>query len=362
MFYSTRFLFFFLIIAVSLIASDNKLHLVHADKTIGKTVNNERIHIWSGNVEAYQDTVFMYCDSSVFYEVQDKAIFIGNVLIDDGHHKLWANKIVYETKIRLATCYGNVRISGTNDSLFSDLFIYSFRNKSAKGKGNVFIWNKENGSMIWGDNGEYSDSLKESHISGNAKLIKPNKTQNDTLIVTSKIMDYYGNDSTLAIATDSVNIFQNNLFATCDSAVYDIEGDKVFLRVNPLAWQSDNKMSGSQINLELDSLKLKQIFVIGNAEVKTKADSIEDIYNTLQGESIQVIVENDEPQIVIAREHARSIYLIKEKNKKQGTNAASSDSIIIYFQKGVADSIIIAGGTEGTFYPPDYKGEFKSEH
>lgn len=325
---------FFLIFISCIFASDNRLHLVHADKTIGKMYQGERVNLWIGNVEAYQDTVFMFCDSAKFYENQNKADFIGNVLIDDGHHKLWADKIKYQTDSRIATCIGNVRISGKNDSLYSDIFIYNFRTKSANGSGNVFLWDKQNGSRLWGDKGTYLNSLRESHIYGNTRLEKPNKDRSDTLKITSKIMDYFGNEPQYAIAADSVHIFQGSLRAICDSAIYQIADDKVYLHINPLAWQKENKMSGFQIDLKLDSLKLKEIMITGKAEIETLADSLENKYNILQGKTIQVFIENDKPSKVIARQNARSIYLLKENGEKQGTNAASSDSIIVFLKKG----------------------------
>jgi len=358
-FISLIFIFF---IFTNLIASDGRLHLVHADKTSGKMINNERIHIWSGSVHAYQDTVIMFCDSAIFYESRDKAEFIGNVIINDGHHKLWANFINYNTKFRIATCIGNVRISGINDSLYADKFIYKFREKSANGFGNVFIWDKDEGSKIWGDNGSYRNELKESHIVGNAKLLKPNENKLDTLLITSKKMDYYGIIPKKAIAIDSVRIFKDNLQARCDSAIYSITEEIVFLRINPLAWQEDNKMSGTDINLKLDSLDLREILISGKSKIETLADSVTNQYNLLRGKSIQVFIENDNPVKIIARDNASSIFLVEENLENQGTNAASSDSITIFFKEGSPDSINIAGGTEGTFYPPDHKGEFSSEH
>lgn len=346
----------------SLNASDNKLHLVHADKTIGRMYNGERVHIWTGNVEAYQDTVFMFCDSTRFYEFKKTADFIGNVLIDDGHHKLWADRIEYLTDDKIAICYGRVRISGKNDSLYSEVFVYDFKLKSAKANQNVFLWDKTDGSRIWGDSAIYVSSLKESHIWGNSRLKKPSKNKTDTLTITSKKMDYFGDNPKHAIAVDSVFIMQNNLIANCDSAIYDLSSEKVFLRINPIAWQNQSEMSGLKIDLGLDSLDLKEISISGNAEIKTLADSIRNQFNILQGKSIQVFVDSDQPSKVIARQNARSQYLIEQNTEKKGTNAASSDSIIVFFKEGVMDSIIIAGGTEGTFYPPDYKGEFKSEH
>ena len=350
------------ILYFQIFADDGRLHLVHADKTSGKMLNEERIHMWNGSVHAYQDTVIMYCDSAIFYENRDKADFIGHVIIDDGHHELKANKIKYNTKLRIATCIGNVRISGKTDSLYADRFVYNFRDKSANGAGNVYLWDKEEGSKLWGDQGIYLNDKKESHITGNAKLLKPNDDNQDTLIITSKKMEYYGIIPKKAIAYDSVRIFKNNLRAKCDSALYSITDEIVFLRVNPFAWQDENKMSGNIIDLILDSLKLQEIIITGNSKLETLADSTNNQFNLLRGKSIRVQIENDEPIKIVARDNASSIYLVEEDREKQGTNAASSDSITVFFKEGSPDSINIAGGSEGTFYPPDHKGEFKGEH
>ena len=57
-----------------------------------------------------------------------------------------------------------------------------------------------------------------------------------------------------------------------------------------------------------------------------------------------------------------SVYQIEENNINQGTNSASSDSIIAYFSMGEVDSISIVGGSEGTYYPAEWKGDIKSEY
>ena len=354
-------LLIFILTNTSNVFTDDRLYLVHADKTSGKMTNNERIHIWSGSVHAYQDTVTMWCDSAIFFENRDKANFIGNVIIDDGHHKLRSNIIHYDTKMRIATCIGSVQINGEQDSLYADKFIYKFKNKAAQGFGNLFLWDKADGSKLWGDSGTYLNEQKESHIKGNAKLLKPGEAKQDTLIITSKKMDYYGLVPKKAIATDSVKILKNSLQASCDSAIYHITEELVYLRINPFAWQEKNKMTGNEIDLELDSLDLKEIKIRGNSKIETLADSVNNQFNILKGKSIHVFIENENPVKIIARDNASSIYLVEEDKDKQGTNAASADSINVFFVNGSPDSINISGGTEGTFYPPDFKGEFSSE-
>ena len=344
------------------IASDSRLHLIHADKSFGKLINGERVRFLSGNVEAYQDTLKMYCNEAIFFEDKDKTEFIGNVLIDDSHHKLWADKIIYYTDTRIAHCLGNVRISGENDSLYAEKFIYQFRDSNATAETDVFIWDKQNNARIKGNYGYYLSSSRESHIFGNSYFEHAERGKTDTLFITSKQMDYYGLPPKRAVAIDSVRIFKGDVSASCDSAIYFVNEELVSLYINPLAWQGESKMQGLQIDFTLDSLRINEIFLYDKAQITSLADSIEKKYNVLKGKSIQVTMAEGAPEKVIARRNAISVYQIDDNEVKQGTNSASSDSILIFFKEGIVDSISIIGGTEGTFYPADWKGEIKSDY
>jgi hypothetical protein len=134
------------------------------------------------------------------------------------------------------------------------------------------------------------------------------------------------------------------------------------MRINPIAWQGASEMVGEKIDFTLDSLKINQIYLYEKAQISTLADSLEKKFNILRGKSIQISMLDAAPERIIARRNAISIYRIEENDIKQGTNSASSDSIIVYFKTGEVDSISIIGGTEGTFYPANWEGDIKSEY
>jgi len=351
-----------MVIFASSLAQDGRFNLVHADRSYGKLIDGEKVRYASGNVQAYQDTIQMFCEEVVFYEERNFAEFYGDVLIDDSHHRLWADKIIYYSDTRRAHCMGHVKISGVNDSLYAENFIYEFRGGDAEADENLFIWDKESNARIWGDAGHYNSEKRESHIVGNARLHHNESTQSDTLIITSHSMSYFGEEPKRAIALDSVRIVKGGVSAACDSATYFVTDEMVTLRLSPMAWQGESEMIGKEIDFTMDSLKIDEIFLYEKAQISTLADTIENKYNVLRGKSIQVSLGEGVPERIIARRNAISIYRIEENKIKQGTNSASSDSIIIHFAVGELDSISIIGGTEGTFYPADWKGEIKSEY
>jgi lipopolysaccharide export system protein LptA len=304
----------------------------------------------------------MFCDDVIFFEERNIVEFYGEVIIDDSHHRLWADKIIYYTDARTAHCIGHVKISGVNDSLYADQFIYEFRSGNAEAEHDLFIWDKESNARIWGDSGKYNADNRESHIIGNARLHHNETLQSDTLIITSHVMSYYGEEPKRALALDSVRIFKGGVSASCDSATYFVSDEKVTLRLNPVAWQGESEMVGKEIDFTMDSLKIDEIFLFDKAQISTLADTLENKFNVLRGKQIQVSLAEGVPDRIISRRNAISIYRIEENKIKQGTNSASSDSIIINFKAGEVDSISIIGGTEGTFYPADWKGEIKSEY
>ena len=356
-------LYLFLLFFPSIFASDDLIHLVHADKTSGKIINNERIKIFSGNVEFYQDTLHMYCDEVIIYEKSDRTDFNYNVLLYDGHRNLWADKVIYYTRNKVAYCYGKVRISEKNDSLYTEKLIYRFNSKNAEADRNLYIWDKQNDTHVRGDYGTYYSAARESHITGNCRLEYRNKNKKDTLIVTSRKMDYYGTKPEKAVALDSVYIKQGRLNAVCDTAIYLVNNELVLLRKDPFAWQNDMEMKGVRIDLHLDSLTINEIFIDEQAQLKSLEDSLSEKYNILRGNSIQIFVAEGKPDKIIARKNASSIYyIVDEDSIRQGINSASSDSIQIFFREGKMDSVTILGGVEGIFYPADYKGEIKSEY
>ena len=344
------------------LASDGRLHLIHADKSFGKLVNGEKVRYLSGHVQAYQDTIQMFCEEAIFYEEQNRAEFYGNVLIDDSHHRLWANKIFYYSDTRTANCMENVHISGIKDSLYAEKFIYQFRGGNAEAEQKMFLWDKESNARIWGDKGRYYGKLRESHITGNAVFHHNEKNQPDTLIIESNLMSYFGDEPKRAVARRNVKIFKGGVRATCDSATYFVTDEMVTLRINPVAWQAENEMVGNKIDFSLDSLKIDQIFLNEKAQISTLADSLERKFNVLRGKEIQISMAEGVPGRIVARRNAISIYRIEENKIKQGTNSASSDSIIVHFKTGQVDSIAIIGGTEGIFYPANWEGEIKSEY
>lgn len=358
--FSQYFLFISLVIILNFAIShaDSGLELIHADKQITKEVDGELLHLFEGRVHFRQDTLEMYCDDAILFEKKNKLQFSGDVLITDSHSRLRAQKINYFTNTRIAYCYDFVRINTPNDSLYCEYLKYNFKTDEAEARTNLYLFNAENDVQIWGQEGSYNPSTKHNQIKYDAHFTKVDTASKDTLDITAIQLDYYGGEEKRAVAIDSVVILQGALKAVCDSAVYQTETELVSLFGSPFAWYEENEISGIFMQARFDSLKLQEIIVSEEAKAVSPADSMNNKENILQGNKIHFTIENNKPKLVTATDNASSIYYLQtENNEDQGCNYATSDTILVYFAEGELDSIEIKGGSEGIFYPAEYKGK-----
>lgn len=335
----------------------DRLIVEHADENIGKRIDGEQLRILRGNVHIRQDTLNMYCEQAVFNENMSKLIFTGNVLIDNGNRRLTAEKIDYYPDKNWADCFGKVSITSAKDSMYSDIFSYDFEEKNAVAEGNVYMYDQENQVEIWGQLGGYQSSINHSYVEKNAKLMRIDTASQDSFTVIANYLKYQSDSIKKALALDSVIILQGDLRATCDSAVYFPNEEIANLYINPFVLFEENELTGTYIRTIFDSLQIKTINVFGNAVARNHRDSLKTKTNVLRGKIIDFYIENKKPQTIVAKTNASSIYYMEENGVDQGNNFATSDTIFIFFKEGELDSIDIFGGSEGIFYPSDYKGE-----
>jgi len=303
----------------------------------------------------------MYCEKAVFYEKQNRIDFIGHVLISDTLRSIQAEKIEYFPDRKLAVCLGRVHIQSPDTNMRSRYFSYNFITGQAQAREDLFIDDRKDHVKIWGGEGFHNDEKKYSLVQQNAKLMRIDTSAADTLLITGGKIEYFGGDSAKAVASDSVTITKGDLTAHCDTAIYLPEAQTAWLNFKPRAYYKENRLTGQRMKVRFDSLKIKEILVMGEAVAKNTADSLNRHINILQGKKIRFEIAHKQPRKITAINNASSVYYLQQNGQDQGKNEATADSISIYFKNGAVDSIQILDGAQGVFYPSGYKGEKKIE-
>lgn len=349
------FLLFCGIILISQ-SSESKIRIIHADYNIGKKINGEQLRVLKGAVHVVKDTINMFCDSAYYFDSRNVLELFGRIKVINGQRIVRSRRMKYFQNRNVIECIGDVKVTSSSDSLFTQRLVYNFDEEDASFAQDVYIWSKSENVVITGDYGYFNNQSNYFRVTQIGHFKQIDSTNKDTLHVWADKLEYFGDSLNYTIASDSVRIKQNSFIAHCDSSWYFTETEKSVLKGNPKVWFGKSILTGEIINASFDSTDLKYIYIVGKAVAKTLSDTSSTQYNILTGKSIEFFIENKEPQMIIARDNASSIYYLEEE-QETGSNYSTSDSIFVYFKKGVLDSINIIGGAQGTYYPNSYKGE-----
>jgi lipopolysaccharide assembly outer membrane protein LptD (OstA) len=339
----------------------SRLELLHADLSRGYLENGLPLKILEGNVHARQDTLELFCDRAVYDETNKVLHLMGKIRMYRGRDTLLAREARYFEESKIAVAEGDVRVFRPAQEMKSDYLEYSYKNDHIRASGNLFLRDRENQAFITAEQGEYLPDKNYSYVKEKAHFWRIDSTSSDTIHIYSRQMEYYFAGDRRAIANDSVRIVQENLLATCDSAIYQLDQDIIFLKSGPVATQENNKITGEEMQLVLRDRELEKIIVTGKALAVSTLDSLLNEQDRLEGREIIMFISDRKLREIHAISNARSYYHLKEKTEDRGINVASADTIKAFLQENELDSIAVIGGAQGTYYPQDYKGKILQE-
>jgi lipopolysaccharide export system protein LptA len=339
----------------------SRLELLHADLSRGYIENGLPLKMLEGNVHARQDTLELFCDRAIYDETNKILHLMGKIRMYRGKDTLLAREARYFEVSKIAVAEGNVRVFRPAQEMRSDYLEYSYATDHIRATGNLFLHDRDNQAFITANLGEYLPDKNFSYVKEQAHFWRIDSTSSDTIHIYSRQMEYQFASTHRAVAYDSVRIFQENLWATCDSAIYQLDQDIIFLKSNPQATQENNKISGQEMQLVLKDRELEQIIVSGKALAVSTLDSLLNKEDRLEGREIVMYISNRKLREIHAISNARSYYHLKENAEDRGINVASADTIKAFLQENELDSIAVIGGAQGTYYPQDYKGKILQE-
>jgi lipopolysaccharide export system protein LptA len=356
------FVIFLLVISNSLEAQD-RLELIHADFSRGQmSGQKEEVKILEGSVHVRQDTVEIFCDRALYYRGEGKLILEGHVRLIRGSETLTAKKVTYYENRKLAIAEQNVRVKRPGQEMHSEYLEYYYETDQAFAKTNLLLCDEDSRAYVAAAQGEYIPQENRSKVEENAHFWQVDSSGRDTLHIYARVMEYFFQPGRKATAKDSVKIVRGDLIALCDSALYLLDQERVFLEIQPRAQQKNNQLFGTQMEMDLSGMELRQIMVRGNAVALSVEDSSAEKTNRLTGQEIIAFIVAQKIDQLWAYNNARSKYYLKEKEQGQGVNVTSADTIGFFFKEGELDHIGVKGGSQGIYYPEGYQGKIESEY
>lgn len=417
MIYKFRIILFWSLFPILLIAQENPL-LVVGDSLVGRTINGESIREVHGNVVMTQGDVRITCNKAVQYIARDeaelignvvviqdsiiintdlgyyfgdtkvassevgvtlfdghvnlkskkgwyyfdekRALFTGNVILNDNVSTLTTDKLTYFNDEDRAVAVGNVKVVDTATVVYADSLEHNKINKNTFAFNNVRIYDSSNKLAIFGNYFEdYGDS-NYSKIFGEPLLVKIDTTESgllDTLFVSSKIMEAFGDSTKRLIAIDSVKIVRSD-FASISgyTEVYQLK-DEIYTYkretdINaPVLWNEDAQLIGDTVTIRLKENRLDYMKIVSDASIISKQENYEARYDQISGKVIELFFDENGLIRTEVEGNALSIYYMYEDNEPNGLLKSSSERAKILFDNKKVSGVKLFENPQSEYHP-----------
>lgn len=188
------------------------------------------------NVRLTDGEVVVRAPRATYYTDEKRAVFPDSVTLIDSSRVLRAQSGTYWSEARRAEFQGHVRLDDAETHLEADSLTYYRDRERSIARGSVFIRRvrAEAGApddttartYLFGQWADNQERARYSLVRGRALLVRvrldSTGTPQDTLLVRGRRLEAYRADThRRLIAVDSVRIWEQDLAAVADSAVYD---------------------------------------------------------------------------------------------------------------------------------------------
>lgn len=183
-------------------ARSNFVYLINANIIKYNKRINPDAQILVGNVTFRHDSMYMYCDSALFYQKSNSFNAYSNVRMEQGDTLfLFGDSAFYDGDVKIAKVRDNVRLENRSMVLLTDSLNYD-RNVDL-----AYFFNGgtllDDNNTLTADYGQYQTALKLATFIKDVRLENPDYTMtSDTL--------YYDTDSRLAYFVSPTTILSEN--------------------------------------------------------------------------------------------------------------------------------------------------------
>jgi len=316
------------------ISQNERLKLKKADVLENITIDGKSMQYLKGDVVFQKGEMTLKCDWARFDRNSEQGFLFGNVSTEKDVQKMTCDSLFVDSPKDIMIAYSNVDFQDTTYSLKSDTLHYFSEIDSGSANGNAILI--QDSQTIKGDIIEYREDSQSGGVSYTSK----------------------GN----------VFIIEGGRTATCGEAIYNREGGRTILRLNPIINDGKQIIAGNEIYLKYDDEMLTNIFIPQKAHATSISSGIREKIEIVDGDStfykeplsfsddmtgsmLRGFFKEGELDSVRLEGMATTLYHVFEDSVYQGKNNASGDTIVLKFGEDDIETISITGGSEGTYTP-----------
>ncbi len=219
--------------------TERYVYLLHADETRFDQRLNPDAQILVGDVAFRHDSMYMYCDSALFYETSNSLDAYGNVRMNQGDTLfLYGDRLHYNGDEMLAKVRNNVIMIDKEMTLTTDSLNYD----RTINLGYYFNWGtvEDTLNVLTSEWGEYDTQTNDAVFNYQVTLINPN------FVLTSDTLQYNTKTQIATIVGPSnINSDQNHIYSTL-GRYYTATGQAHLLNRSVLT-NDDKRLIGDSI-------------------------------------------------------------------------------------------------------------------
>lgn len=326
-----------------------------------------------GQVRLTDGDVRVRAPSGTYFAEEKRSTFQEGVTLIDSASTLTSRRGEYFSDAKRAEFYEDVQFEDDDTYLEADSVTYFRDTGSTDARGRVFVERKSadepvaasdtTGRMLlFGARARSERARNVSQVDGNALLVQIRTDSagapEDTLLVRAHRLTATRTDTLRRlIAIDSVRIWQQDIAAVADSAVYDrrpqgdsLQREETRLFRQPITWFEQAQVSGDSIRMKARNRSIDTVFVDGNA-FAAQRDTTLDRLQQLKGRAMTAAFRQDSLHRIEAGPNAETIRFMKDGDDQlDGAVKASGDRIVLRFRKGDIDQVGIYSGVQSTVY------------
>ena len=225
--------------------SDNKVHLLHADRLYFDERMHRTAQFLVGNVQFSHEGVLLDCDSALYYESTNSFDAFGRVHMNQGDTLLLDSEVLYYNGLdRLARARYDVVLKHGTMTIFTDSLDYD----RLYDLGYYF----EGGRVIDHDNeltsdwGEYSPAKHESVFNYNVRLVNPAPPAKPETILVSDTL-HYNTETAIAHIVGPSNIENGENHIYSELGYYDTQAKHSHLLDRSILTNNGKRLVGDSV-------------------------------------------------------------------------------------------------------------------
>lgn len=321
--------------------------------------------------------------SGYYYSRKKEFFFKKNVILTNPDYVVTCDTLMYNTQSRISTFLGPTKIISKTDSIYcengwyntakdqaqfsehasvsnekqtlnADSLYYDGKLKVGKAYRNIFVNDREQGVLMFGNYGETNSKTKKTWVTKQPYAIKLMEKKDSLFIYADSLYLSQGKkrgDNVLK-AFHHARIYKTDMQAVCDSLVFLRDDSVLWMYSNPVLWNGPSQITSDTMQFFVNNGKIDSFRIINNGFVAEKIKGRH--FNQIKGKDMFGYFDSSELSRIFVQGNGQCIYYAKEDSIHfVGVNQIDCSEMIFRFKTGKLIKAVFIKKPDAVMHPLD---------